>query len=151
MSEAPVIECAALVKRFDQGPLAVEVLKGIDLRIERGEQIAIVGISGAGKTTLLHMLGGLDSPSAGCVRVGGHDLARVSERRRSALRNRLLGFVYQFHHLLPEFSAEENVAMPLLIGRLAPEQAPPFQALLGRVTAAADGRARRLVSGRQFS
>lgn len=110
-----VIRCCDLVKTYSQGPQVVEVLRGVNLDIYRGDQIAIVGSSGSGKTTLLNMLGGLDLPTSGTIEVAGHDLAEVDETRRGMLRNRHLGFVYQFHHLLGEFTALENVAMPLLI------------------------------------
>ena len=113
-----VVQCRNLVKTYSQGPQLVEVLRGVNLSIASGEQIAIVGSSGSGKTTLLNMLGGLDLPSSGSVEVAGKDLATVNEAERGMLRNRYLGFVYQFHHLLGEFTALENVAMPLLIAGL---------------------------------
>jgi lipoprotein-releasing system ATP-binding protein len=119
----PVIECRHLSKRFDDGGIAVQVLKDINLSVAQGERVAIIGRSGAGKSTLLHLLGGLDMPSGGEVWVEGNDMARLSERERGRLRNRSMGFIYQFHHLLAEFSAEENVAMPLLVRRERPEAA----------------------------
>src|SRR6185437_273564 len=112
-----VLACHGLRKTY-QGPQPVPVLHGIDLEIHRGERIAIMGRSGSGKSTLLHLLGGLDTPTSGQVFVQGRALSEMSEAERGQARNATLGFVYQFHHLLPEFSAIENVAMPLLIRRL---------------------------------
>ncbi len=117
-----VIGCRGLKKTYI-GPAPVPVLLGIDLEVRAAERIAIVGKSGSGKSTLLHLLGGLDSPSAGEVRVSGKALQTLSEAERGRIRNATLGFVYQFHHLLPEFSAIENVAMPLLIRRMEPSEA----------------------------
>ncbi|MCB1872431.1 MAG: lipoprotein-releasing ABC transporter ATP-binding protein LolD [Gammaproteobacteria bacterium] len=116
MSNSSVIECRNLVRTFSEGKLRVEVLRGVNMTLESGERVAVIGSSGSGKSTLLHCLGGLDIATAGDVRIGGSSLIKMSERERGALRNRMMGFVYQFHHLLPEFTALENVAMPLLIG-----------------------------------
>ena len=114
----PILEARNVHKSFKQGPVTLEVLQGVAMSVATGERIAIVGASGSGKTTLLQILGGLDRPTTGHVLVDGKDIHEQSEQERGALRNRALGFVYQFHHLLPEFSALENVAMPLLIRRM---------------------------------
>ncbi len=119
----PVIACHNLFKQFSQGDIAVPVLKGVNLTLAKGNMVAIVGASGSGKSTLLHVLGGLDAPTSGEIKILGQDIAHINEEDRCRLRNSSLGFIYQFHHLLPEFSALENVAMPLLIRRLPNQEA----------------------------
>jgi len=129
-----VLECLDLGKTYTEGPQSLEVLKQISLRVEQGEQLAILGTSGSGKTTLLNLLGGLDLPSRGRVIVAGQDLAEVDETERGRLRNLYLGFVYQFHHLLSEFTALENISMPLLIAGYSRKEAlQKSQIMLERV------------------
>jgi lipoprotein-releasing system ATP-binding protein len=129
-----ILRATGIARIYDDGTFTVPVLKGIYLRVERGEQVAIIGASGSGKSTLLHLLGGLDIPTAGQVEIAGEDLYKLNETERGLLRNRSLGFIYQFHHLLSEFTALENVTMPLLIRR-APNQDALKQAheMLARV------------------
>lgn len=112
-----IIDCEQITKSYDDGDLQVSVLENLNFRVEHGQSVSIVGASGSGKSTLLHLLGGLDKPTSGIVRLMGEDLSQLSQKAIGKLRNRYLGFVYQFHHLLPDFTALENVMMPLLIAR----------------------------------
>jgi lipoprotein-releasing system ATP-binding protein len=123
MNDDLVLRCTGLTKTFSEASFNVNVLNGVYLRLAKGEQVAIVGASGAGKSTLLHLLGGLDRPTAGLIEIDGVNMSELNNTQRGHLRNRKLGFVYQFHHLLPEFSALENTAMPLLIRRVASSEA----------------------------
>lgn len=123
MTKPAVIQCSHLAKRFTDGGLDTDVLSDINLTVNKGDRIAIIGSSGSGKSTLLHLLGGLDEPSSGQVNIHGQDINSLSVTALSKLRNQSLGFVYQFHHLLPEFTAVENVAIPLVIGGIAPKNA----------------------------
>lgn len=130
----PIINCAGLTRTYIDGKLHVEVLKGIDFAVYPGELIAIMGASGSGKSTFLHLLGGLDKPTAGKVWINGEDITGLTEVKKGFIRNRELGFVYQFHHLLPEFNALENVCMPLLIRHMKPALAEEkAKALLNKV------------------
>jgi len=134
MTEAATLTCEHVSKYFEEAGNRLDVLQDVNLVVERGETVAIVGASGSGKTTLLQILGGLDLPSSGTVRIQGQSFADLSDGARGTLRNRSLGFVYQFHHLLPEFTALENVAMPLLVRRIpAAEAEREARALLERV------------------
>lgn len=125
-----ILSCSGLSKRFEEGGLIADVLSHVDLEVAKGERLAIVGTSGSGKSTLLHLLGGLDTPTRGNVRIDGQDFSSMNEKKRGVLRNEMLGFVYQFHHLLPEFTALENVAMPLLIGGEEPTLATERAAVM---------------------
>ncbi len=132
--EAPVLQAQGLKRTFQEGKLKVEVLHGLDFVVEPGEKVAIVGASGSGKSTLLQLLGGLDLPTEGQVRICGEDISELSDAARGWLRNRSIGFVYQFHHLLPEFTALENVALPILLaGASVAEAAEQATGLLERV------------------
>ena len=123
MTKPIVIECRNISKQFADGELKTNVLSDVNLSVQKGDRIAIIGSSGSGKSTLLHLLGGLDKPTSGSIKVHGQDINRLSVKTLNQLRNQSLGFVYQFHHLLPEFSAIENVAIPLIIGGEKPKQA----------------------------
>jgi lipoprotein-releasing system ATP-binding protein len=122
MTEA-VLECRSVVRRFREGDSMLEVLSGVDLTVHAAERLAIIGTSGSGKTTLLQIMGGLDDPTSGEVFVNGQSMANTNETAKATLRNQYIGFVYQFHHLLPEFTAQENVAMPLMIRRVRKDDA----------------------------
>lgn len=129
-----VLVCRSVVRQFREGNSTLEVLSGVDLKVAPAERLAIIGTSGSGKTTLLQIMGGLDEPTSGEVFVGGRSIAHASEIEKGTLRNRFIGFVYQFHHLLPEFTAQENVAMPLMIRGIAKDESMALAAdLLGRV------------------
>jgi lipoprotein-releasing system ATP-binding protein len=130
----PVLHCRSVVRRFTEGGSVLEVLRGVDLRVDAAERVAIIGSSGSGKTTLLQIMGGLDDPDEGDVLVDGNSMHGSNETSKGDIRNRYIGFVYQFHHLLPEFTAEENVAMPLMIRRIAKREAiEQARTLLSRV------------------
>jgi lipoprotein-releasing system ATP-binding protein len=134
MSKKIILRCKQLTKRYQQGSLDVEVLKGVDFSVTEGERVAIMGSSGSGKSTLLHLLGGLEKPSSGLVELEGTNLNKVRQAKLSKLRNQSLGFIYQFHHLLGEFTVLENVAMPALIGGASVNQAKiKAEAILDRV------------------
>lgn len=130
----PVLVASGVSRQFREGPATLEVLRGLDFSVAAGERVAVVGASGSGKTTLLQIIGGLDRPTSGRVEIAGQDIHALGESARGSLRNRTLGFIYQFHHLLPEFSALENVAMPLLVRRMAVSEARKrARAVLDRV------------------
>lgn len=134
MSDPSVLSCTNVIKNYDEGPQVVEVLKGVNLDVQASEHLAIVGTSGSGKSTLLNILGGLDKPNSGTVEISGKPFSALSENQRGAVRNASMGFVYQFHHLLAEFSALENVMMPLLIaGNKKNEATDKAQSLLQQV------------------
>lgn len=118
-----ILRCSGVKKSYNEGPIGVDVLRGIYFRLNRGEQVAIIGTSGSGKSTLLHVLAGLDKVDEGLVELDGQPISKFGEAQRGRMRNQLIGFVYQFHHLLPEFTALENVAMPLLIRRMKDSEA----------------------------
>jgi len=123
MTNQAIIQCSHISKQFSDGELKTDVLSDVNLTVNKGERLAIIGSSGSGKSTLLHLLGGLDEPTQGSIEVMGHDINQLSVNALSKLRNQSLGFVYQFHHLLPEFSAIENVAIPLVIAGISPQEA----------------------------
>ncbi len=132
--QRPVLQCRHVVRRFKEGPSTLEVLRGVNLDVQRAERVAIIGSSGSGKTTLLQIMGGLDDPDEGDVLVNGQSMHGASESAKGELRNRYIGFVYQFHHLLPEFTALENVAMPLLVrGVPVADARQAASEMLGRV------------------
>jgi lipoprotein-releasing system ATP-binding protein len=134
MSSSPVLRCQDLCRSYEDGDRSITVLENVELELAAGEKIAVVGASGSGKSTLLNLLGGLDAPTSGSVAIAGRDLASLNERELCQWRNQRLGFVYQFHHLLPEFDARENVAMPLLIAGVARREAwQSAQGMLERV------------------
>src|SRR5512135_2566774 len=141
MTDADILSCSDVRKHFEEAGQRLDVLKGVELRVARGETLAIIGESGSGKTTLLQILVGLDLPTSGEIRITGASLASLSDAARGTLRNRALGFVHQFHHLLPEFTALENVAMPLLIRGMKPAEVHPHAAaMLEQVGLAQRGR-----------